>query len=218
MLAAARYMALMGDDAQITQAKMRQCLTFHLDYDITSSYWDGGTSPLLAGDMTVSSLHAKIEWNNASNLEGTLPLTATGYKWFDYLCGRWGGTATPTQPADVILGFNLNPTYVMTATGPVATFHKPDVKLLFSLGTITTTNGCGLTGFSGSFYRDMFALGLPFLPYKDGEVVVETPEWEFLGGSPWAKVDDSHVANYGSGSNIDRYTTHLKLTLYHDPA
>ena len=142
-------------------------------------------------------------------------MTVDSYQWYDYICNRTGGTATPGAPGTVQLFIEPNIVETVDATGRVASFGPPTLELRVTPGAMTTTNACGLTGFSGTFYRDLWDTSFADrrLP-SDTTVRFGPSDWTFAGGDPWATAD---VPDTQTPDADDVWTGRLKLVLHHTP-
>ena len=113
--------------------------------------------PLLDGSMHVHSTGIPLEFDTGlDRVAGEFPVTVDSYQWYDYLCNKTGGTATPGAPGILQLFVVPNIVEAVDATGRLASFGPPTLELRITPGAMTTTNACGLTGFSGTFYRDLW--------------------------------------------------------------
>ncbi len=132
------------------------CMRFTVSYEgeVTESLGNSVT-----GDIVVDSTDSPVTLQSGAFgstylLEGSLPLTVTHYDFFDYLCDKHGGTATPQTPGWITIKLTPALPYSSYAPGnpnPIV-FPPPNITATLSHGSVTTTNACGLTGFSGGLY------------------------------------------------------------------
>ncbi len=213
LLASLRNLQLLGAGDRVDQTKADRCLTFHLDYQVTSQEGDLAARPANAGILDLSSMGAPMTFQLiGAALQADLPLTVNSWTFYDYLCNKTGGTATPTETAHATLTFNLNP---QVGASGVVTFGTPTFKLLLSPGKLTLLNACGLDGFAHTFYpRDTFNVFKDLPRDPSGAIAVEGGEWTYRGGEIYATVDDQRTL-YPDKPYF--WTTHMRFTLHHDP-
>jgi hypothetical protein len=216
MMAALRALSLIGADSRVDETKMLGCLSFKLDLDLQGRGTVDTSNPLLDGSLHVHATQLPLEFDTGlDRVTGAFPVTVDSYSWYDYLCNRTGGTATPGAPGTLQLFVSPNIVETVDATGRVASFGPPTLELRITPGAMTTTNACGLTGFSGTFYRDLWdtAFSDRRLP-SDTTVVFGASDWRFAGTDPWATADVTDTQSPAAG---DVWTATLHLVLHHTP-
>lgn len=214
LLASLRNLQLLGAGDRVDQTKADRCLTFHLDYQVNVQNGNIANKPSTAGILDMSSMGAPMTFQLiGAALQADLPLTVNSWTFFDYLCNKTGGTATPTEPAHATLTFNLNP---QVGANGVVTFGTPTFKLVFSPGKLTLLNACGLDGFAHTFYPlEAFRVFTDLPRDASGAILIDKSEWTYQGGEVYATVDDQRTL-YPDKPYF--WTTHMRFTLHHDPA
>ena len=217
MMAALRALTLIGADSRVDATKMLGCVSFKLDVDLQGRGTVGVPSdPLLDGSMHAHATRLPLEFDTGlDRVVGSFPVTVDSYSWFDYLCDRTGGTATPGAPGTLQLFVSPNIVEAVDATGRVASFGPPTLGLRITPGAMTTTNERGLTGFSGTFYRDLWdeSFADRRLP-SDTTVLFGGRDWSFAGTDPWATAD---VTDTQHPASSEVWTARLRLVLHHTP-
>jgi hypothetical protein len=216
MLGAARALQLIGADSRVDMTKLFGCLSFKLDLDLQGRGTVDTADPLLDGSLHVHATQVPLEFDTVLGRDiGSFPVTVDSYSWYDYLCNRTGGTATPGDPGTLQLFVSPNIVETVDATGRLASFGPPTLQLRVTPGKLTTTNACGLTGFSGSFYAQLWntAFSDRHAP-SDPTVVFGAGDWSFAGGDPWATAD---VTDTQSPAPDDVWTATVHLVLHHTP-
>jgi CARDB protein len=142
-------------ESEISSA-IRACLRFSLDYEAEVSENEAGGD--VAGDIVVDStkniVSLSVDQGSSFVLTGSLPLTVTKYTFFDYVCDQQGGTATPQAPGNVTIRLTPGIPYepYVPGRGAAVLFSPPTLVVAFNHGSVSTTNACGLDGFSGGLY------------------------------------------------------------------
>lgn len=229
LLGLARQAELLGYSfGQDIGDKLDRCVRFSLDYEADLYYeslYSGGDY-LERGDLQVRTAAAPLRLNFANGrVEGDVPLTVESWEWFDYLCPRYGGTATPTRAGFAQLTVEIgNPIEERRADGSVRTTFPPPkiLGLLLDPGDIDTRNDCGnggdgsggsREGFAGGFYPRVLRTVFAHLQSPIQGLYMINP-WTFVGDDPWAEFTESRRVQQTERSHS---LGTLRLRLHHTP-
>ncbi len=194
------------------------CMRFTVSYEAEVTENLGNE---VTGDIVVDSTDNPVTLGPAGvygatyMLEGSLPLTVTHYDFFDYLCDKHGGTAVPQTPGWITI--KLTPllaydSYTLGQPHPLV-FPPPTLTATLSHGSVTTTNACGLTGFSGGLYdHNLPKVFADIYDTPNSQFVLPAIPFTATRGQAQTLFDGSQPA-----PSTTAYTGRLHLTITHAP-
>ena len=215
------YALARGDidfDLPAVDSAIDACMRFTVSYEAEINESLGAE---VTGDIVVDSTDQPVtltpggEYGSSYLLEGSLPLTVTRYDFFDYLCDKHGGTATPQTSGSITIKLvPLLPYDEYVLGRPNAIFFPPPMmRATLTPGSVTTTNACGLQGFSGGLYEHNLPLVFSDI-YNTGlsEFVLPAITFTATGGQAQTLFDGSQPA-----PDTTAYTGRIHLTVMHAP-